>query len=99
MMKRLVLCAAVPVLLSAPAAMAQQYPILDMIAQKVISKYQSASCQQLWQQKGKAKSPQEQEFMRLLESDPQARTIFINQVAGTVVNTMSECGMLPCEAC
>jgi hypothetical protein len=25
-----------------------QYPILDMVAGKVIQKYQSASCEQLW---------------------------------------------------
>jgi hypothetical protein len=95
MKKHFVLFAAVPALLCAPVAMAQQYPILDMIAQKVITKYQSASCEQLWQQKGKPKSPEEQRFMKLLESDPQARTIFINQVAGPVVNKMFECGMLP----
>ena len=28
-----------------------QYPILDMVASKVIQKYQNASCEQLWQQR------------------------------------------------
>ncbi len=31
--------------------------IMDMVADKVISKYQSTSCEQLWQQKGQPKSP------------------------------------------
>ena len=31
--------------------------IMDMVANKVIQKYQSASCEQLWQQKGAPKSP------------------------------------------
>jgi hypothetical protein len=30
---------------------AQQYPILDKVAAKVIAKYQKSSCEQLWQQK------------------------------------------------
>ena len=33
-----------------------QYPIMDAVANKVIQKYQSASCEQLWQQKGQPKS-------------------------------------------
>lgn len=94
-MKRFLQCAAVSMLFSAPAAMAQQYPILDMVAQNVVTKYQNATCEQLWEQKGKPKSAQEQELMRLLESDPQARTYFINKVAGTVVNKMFQCGLLP----
>ena len=94
MKKQFLLFAAVPVLLSTPA-MAQQYPILDMAAQKVITKYQNASCQQLWQQKGKPKSPEEQRVLQFLQSDPQMRTIFIDKVAGTIVNKMFDCGMLP----
>ena len=95
MKKPALLLASLPVLLSATAAVAQQYPILDTVAQNVMAKYQNASCEQLWQQKGKPKSAQEQELMKLLESDPQARTYFVNKVAGTVVNKMFQCGMLP----
>jgi hypothetical protein len=69
--------------------------ILDMVAQKVIGKYQSASCEQLWQQKGQPKSPEEQRAVQFLRNDPQARTAFINQVAGPIVNKMFECGMIP----
>ena len=95
MKKQFLLFAAVPVLLAAPAAMAQDHPILDMAAQKVITKYQNATCQQLWQQKGKPKSPEEQRVLQFLKSDPQMRTLFIDKVAGTIVNKMFDCGMLP----
>ena len=72
-----------------------QYPILDMVASKVIQKYQSSSCEQLWQQKGEAKSMEEQRVIGLLKNDPQMRTAFINQVAAPIANKMFECGMIP----
>jgi len=34
-----------------------QFPILDMVADKVIQKYQSSTCEQLWQQKSQPKPP------------------------------------------
>jgi hypothetical protein len=69
--------------------------ILDMVAQKVIGKYQSSSCEQLWQQKGAPKSPEEQKAVQFLKNDAQARTAFINQVAAPIANKMFECGMIP----
>jgi hypothetical protein len=72
-----------------------QYPILDMVANNVIQKYQQSTCEQLWEARGKPKSAQEQEFVHLLKSDPQMRTLFINKVAAPVVNKMFECGMVP----
>ena len=44
--------------------------ILDMVANKVIQKYQTASCEQLWQQKGQPKSPEEQKAVQFLRNDP-----------------------------
>jgi hypothetical protein len=72
-----------------------QYPILDMVAGKVIQKYQTSSCEQLWQQKGEPKSMEEQRAIDLLRSDPQMRTAFLNQVAAPIANKMFECGMIP----
>jgi hypothetical protein len=69
--------------------------IMDMVADKVISKYQSASCEQLWQQKGQPKSPEEQRAVTFLKNDPQARAAFLNKVAGPIANKMFECGMIP----
>jgi len=72
-----------------------QGAILDMVAQKVIQKYQNATCEQLWEQKGQPKSAQEQEAIQFLQNNPQAATDFINQVAPTIVNKMFQCGMIP----
>ena len=72
-----------------------QYPIMDRVADKVVQKYQSASCEQLWQQKGQPKSEEEQRVVGFLKSDPQMRTAFLNKVAGPIVNKMFECGMIP----
>jgi hypothetical protein len=69
--------------------------ILDMAANKVITKYQTASCEQLWQQKGEPKSPEEQKAVQFLRNDPQARAAFLNKVAGPIANKMFECGMIP----
>jgi hypothetical protein len=74
---------------------AGQGRILDMVANKVITKYQTASCEQLWIQKGQPKSQEEQRAVEFLRNDPQARTAFINQVAAPIVNKMFECGMIP----
>lgn len=72
-----------------------QYPMLDMVAQKVIQRYESSTCEQLWEARGKPKSPQEQNILQLLQSDPQMRTVFLNEVAGPIANKMFTCGMIP----
>jgi hypothetical protein len=81
------------------AVHAQQYPIMDKIADKVIQKYQTSTCEQLWQEraeKGKAPKPQmEQEALQMLKSDSQMRAAFINKVAAPIANKMFECGMIP----
>jgi hypothetical protein len=93
MSKRFWFLAAVPVVLVASVAVAQ-YPIENMVANKVIQKYQSSTCEQLWQNKGKH-SPEEQRVVGLLKNDPQMRQTFFNQIAGPVMNKMFECGMIP----
>ena len=74
---------------------AAQFPMLDMMAERVVQKYQQATCEQLWEQRGKPKSAQEQEAIQLLKGDPQVRAAFINKVAGPVANKMFECGLIP----
>jgi len=69
--------------------------VMDMVASKVITKYQSSSCEQLWQQKGQPKSEEEQRAVSFLKNDPQARAAFLNKVAGPIANKMFECGMIP----
>ena len=76
-----------------------QYPIMDKVADKVIQKYQTASCQQLWQEKaqgqGQPKPEMEQRAIKALQSDPQMRQAFFNKVSAPIVNKMFECGMIP----
>jgi hypothetical protein len=72
-----------------------QYPVLDLIADKVVERYQQSTCEQLWEQRGKPKSPKEQEAIQLLRSDAQMRTAFLNRIAAPVANKMFECGMIP----
>src|SRR6266446_3335612 len=78
------------------AISAQDFPIMDRIAEKVVQKYQQATCEQLWEeraQKGKAPKPQmEQEALQMLKSDSQMRAAFINKVAAPIANKMFECG-------
>ena len=74
---------------------AADYPLMNMVADKVIQKYQAASCEQLWAQKQEPKSAEAQRLISLLKGDPQMRTEFMNKVAGPIANKMFDCGMLP----
>jgi hypothetical protein len=98
MIKRVFRFAMVPALLFVGVAGAQ-YPMLDMIANKVVQKYQQSTCEQLWeekaQEKGQPKPAMEQEAIQLLRSDPQMSAAFINKVAAPIANKMFECGMIP----
>ena len=75
----------------------QQFPIMDMVANKVIQKYQNSTCEQLWEKKAQKTPPsqQEQQVIQMLKSDPQMRTAFINKIAAPIANKMFDCGMIP----
>ncbi len=97
MVKRPYLCVLLLPLLYLSVAEAQQYPIMDMVANKVIQKYQQSTCEQLWEKKS-AKTPpsaEEQKVIGFLKSDPQMRTAFINKVAAPIANKMFQCGLIP----
>jgi hypothetical protein len=72
-----------------------QGQILDMVADKVVAKYRNATCEELWEKKGQPKSQEEQRAVEFLRNDPQARTAFLDRVAGPIANKMFECGMIP----
>lgn len=107
MMKRYGLWIAVPALscllflgfaLLRPAPVkAQQFPLLDKVADKVVLKYQQSSCEQLWEKKAHPAPPseQEQKAIQLLKTDPQMRAEFIHRVAAPIANKMFECGLIP----
>ena len=85
----------VAVMLLSVSASASEYPMLDMVAQKVIQRYESSTCEQLWEARGKPKPEQEQALLEMLQGDPQMRAVFIDEVAAPVANKMFECGLLP----
>ena len=72
-----------------------QFPILDLIAEKVVQKYQHSTCEQLWEQRGKPKTADEQQVIQMLRNDMQMRTTFLSKIAAPVANRMFECGMIP----
>ena len=81
------------------ASAQDSYPIMQKIAQKVIQKYQTSSCQQLAMEKSQPptgeKAQLEKNALEILQNDPQMRTAFINLVAGPIANKLFECGMIP----
>ena len=81
--------------LFAGAAVAQDYPILNMVADRVIDKYRNATCEQVWQDKEKPKGEMEKNLIQMLRENPQMRQVFIDKVAATVANKMFECGLVP----
>ena len=98
MIQRKWLVASVSALVFAGVAHAQ-YPIMDAIANKVIQKYQTSTCEQLWQEKaqkqGQPKPEMEQRAIQALQNDPKMRAAFFNKVSAPIVNKMFECGMVP----
>jgi hypothetical protein len=74
-----------------------QHPILDQVANKVIQKYQTSTCQQLWAERAQKTppTPAEVKAIQFLKSDPQMRALFLNKIAAPVANKMFECGMIP----
>ena len=78
-------------------AASAQYPIMDSVASKIITKYQTSSCEQLYLEKAQKKQPGpgEQKAIQMLHDDPQMRAAFINKVAPPIANKMFDCGMIP----
>jgi ABC-type Fe2+-enterobactin transport system substrate-binding protein len=81
------------------AAHAQQYPLLDKLAQRVVEMYQNSSCQQLAAERGQRptgrKEAMEQRVVEMLHSDANMRNEFMNRVATPIANKLFECGIIP----
>jgi hypothetical protein len=76
-------------------AVAAQGMLLDAAADKVIKKYEAATCDQLKAQKSEPPTEKEKVAVNFLRNDSQARVAFINKIAAPVLNKMFECGMIP----
>jgi uncharacterized membrane protein len=68
--------------------------LLDAAAEKVIKKYQTATCEELKAPKPPP-SDKEKEAIEFLRNDSQARIFFINKIAAPVLNKVFDCGMIP----
>jgi hypothetical protein len=75
----------------------QQYPIMDKVAAKVIAKYQSSTCNDLYQQKSQKAPPsaEEKKAIEFLHNDPKMRAAFIDKIAAPIANKLFECGLIP----
>jgi hypothetical protein len=74
---------------------AAQGMLVEAAANRVIQKYQTASCDQLKAQKSEPPSRKEEIAMDLLRDDPKARVAFVDRIAAPVLNKMFECDMIP----
>ena len=81
--------------LIAAGAVAAQGMLVNDAADKVIKKYQAASCDQLTAQKAEPPSEKEKIALDLLKADPKARVAFVDKIAAPVLNKMFECSMIP----
>jgi hypothetical protein len=102
MIKKLRLAVLVPALLCVGTVQARaqsQFPLVDKIAQHVVEKYQTSSCQQLASQRGcppaGQKGEMEERAVLILYENADMRMEFINRVAAPVANKLFECGMIP----
>ena len=77
------------------AVNAQMGPLASKIADKVIEKYQTSTCQQIAADKAAPPSDMEKKAIEELRKDPKLRQAFLNKVAPAVVNKLFDCGMIP----
>jgi hypothetical protein len=81
--------------LIAAGAVAAQGMVVDAAADKVIKKYQAATCDQLKAQKLEPPSEKEKIALDMLPDDTKARVAFVDKIAAPVLNKMFECSMIP----
>jgi hypothetical protein len=90
-----------PSLGQAQGQAAGNYPVADMVADKIIQKYQNSSCDELKAKKQQPASgqekptPMEEKVIQELKNNPDLRKHFLDKIAGPIVNKMFECGMVP----
>ena len=99
MIKHLMWIAITPALLFANVSIAQQYPMIDALANRIVQKYNESSCEQLAHERAAKQGmppPQgQQKVIQAMRNDPQMRAEFINRVAAPIANKMFECGLIP----
>jgi hypothetical protein len=80
------------------AVLAQgQYPLMDDVAHKIVQKYQTSTCEQLWVRKSAHAPPtmEETRVVTFLHDDADMRMAFMKIVAPPVVTKLFDCGLIP----
>jgi len=94
-----VACVSLALAPAAAQAQAQQHPMVDAAAAKLVQKYQSSSCQQLAAEHQAPKTAQKEAAIKkvgdLLRQDAQVRREFVGKVAVPIVDKMIVCGFIP----
>ena len=72
-----------------------QSPVVNLVAKKVMERYQTSTCDQLWAARSERRGSQEQRVLDMLNDDPQMRQTFIDKIAAPVMNKLFACGMIP----
>jgi len=77
----------------------QSGPVMDAVAQKVIQKYQNASCADLMAKKTTPPTGEQDQkraqVLQMLRDNPAMRQAFIDKVASPIANKLFDCGMIP----
>ena len=66
MRQRVLLIAAAAAMVAGIAS--AQYPLIDKLEEKVTQKYKTSTCEQMWQNRGKPQSSEEQKVLDFLKS-------------------------------
>jgi hypothetical protein len=74
---------------------AAQDMLVDAAADKVIKKFEAATCDELKAQRKEQPSEKEKIALDLLRDDPKARVAFIDKIAAPVLNKLFECSIIP----
>ena len=76
-----------------------QFLARDIVSDKVIGKFEKATCQSLWEERAQGQNrqltEQEQRAVQVLRDDPRVRADFFNRISAPVLNKLFECGMIP----
>jgi hypothetical protein len=76
-------------------AVAAQGRLVDAAADRVIKRFEAATCDQLKAQKDEPPSEEKKIALDLLRDDPKSRVAFVDKIAAPVLNKMFECNMIP----
>ena len=91
-------CTLVAGVLASEGQAPAQYPIADKIAEKVIQKYQTSTCEQLQAKKQAPPQPpsaMEVKAIEQMRKDPAMRKHFLDKIAAPIANKLFECNMVP----